>query len=293
MPSRILRDWTDSLALAELSPEAERFFVRLIMKADDYGRFHGDERLLKSALFPLLADARLSAVRSWRDECAAARLLAPYQDERGRVFLEIVNFGQQRRAKSKFPEPAGNALASASDCPQPASNCALYSDSESDSDFGVDDSSELGEPASEPFVSIPLIRKDGEYVVTVAEVEQLQGMFPAVDVKQEVRGCAAWNLANPAKRKTKAGIRKHVTAWIARVQDKGGTPYFRAATPPAIAGGANGPKPIPEPSCNWRRIATDSGEWPGKDFAGLSWGGLYDYVQAEIVKICEIEKGHN
>lgn len=163
MPSRILRDWTDSLALAELSPEAERFFVRLIMKADDYGRFHGDERLLKSALFPLLADVRLSAVRSWRDECAAARLLAPYQDERGRVFLEIVNFGQQRRAKSKFPEPASDAPASASNCDQPASNCALYSesDSESESDCGDGEStSALGEPKTDPPPPNPRKRAD-------------------------------------------------------------------------------------------------------------------------------------
>ncbi|WP_309387489.1 hypothetical protein [Cerasicoccus frondis] len=111
MPNRILRDWTDSLTVGELAPEAERFFVRLIMKADDFGRFHGDERLLKAALFPLLTDIRLSSVRQWRDECVTAGLLALYQDERERKFVEIKNFNQRTRAKeSRFPEP-GSQLA--------------------------------------------------------------------------------------------------------------------------------------------------------------------------------------
>lgn len=109
MPTRILRDWTDSLRVAELSADAERFFIRLIMKADDFGRFHGDERLLKAALFPLLPDIRLTAVRHWCDECVTADLLALYQDGRGRKFLEINGFNQRTRAKSsKFPPPDGH-----------------------------------------------------------------------------------------------------------------------------------------------------------------------------------------
>jgi len=41
MPNRILRDWTDSDRVNSLSAEAERLFIRLIMKADDYGRYLG------------------------------------------------------------------------------------------------------------------------------------------------------------------------------------------------------------------------------------------------------------
>lgn len=109
MPNRILRDWTDSLAFVDLSPKAERFFVRLIMKADDFGRFHGDERLLKAALFPLLSDVRTAEVRQWRDECNTAELTALYQDERGRQFIQINNFGQRTRSReSKFPSPDGH-----------------------------------------------------------------------------------------------------------------------------------------------------------------------------------------
>ena len=42
MPNRILRDWTDSERVNALTVQGERFFVRLIMKVDDYGRLYGN-----------------------------------------------------------------------------------------------------------------------------------------------------------------------------------------------------------------------------------------------------------
>lgn len=109
MPNRILRDWTDSTRVELLNAEEERFFVRLMMKSDDFGYFHGDPRLLKAALFPLLTDIRLSSVRQWRDKCVQAGLCHLYTDERGREFLRINNFKQRTRAtESKFPTVDGH-----------------------------------------------------------------------------------------------------------------------------------------------------------------------------------------
>jgi len=109
MPNRILRDWTDSTRIELLNAEEERFFVRLMMKADDFGYFHGDPRLLKAALFPLLTDTRLSSVRQWRDKCVQAGLCHLYEDQRGREFLKINNFKQRTRAtESKFPTDDGH-----------------------------------------------------------------------------------------------------------------------------------------------------------------------------------------
>lgn len=107
MPNRILRDWTDSLTVNELSAEEERFFVRLITKADDYGRFHADPRLLVAALFPLLTDICPSSVRHMTVKCQSLGLIELYKCEKGREYLQIVNFKQRMRTpKSKFPEPA-------------------------------------------------------------------------------------------------------------------------------------------------------------------------------------------
>lgn len=106
MPNRILRDWTDSFAVNELDAQAERFFVRLIMKADDFGRFHADTRLLKANLFPLLSETRDTDISRWIAACEKAGLLRCYVDDRSRSYLEIVNFRQRtRQSESKFPPP--------------------------------------------------------------------------------------------------------------------------------------------------------------------------------------------
>lgn len=106
MPNRILRDWTDSFTVNSLDAAEERFFVRLIMKADDFGRFHADPRLLKSYLFPLLSDTRETDCSRWLAACEKAGLLRCYVDDRGRNYLEIVNFKQRtRQSESKFPTP--------------------------------------------------------------------------------------------------------------------------------------------------------------------------------------------
>ena len=62
MPTRMLRDWTDSLKFDGLSAEAERLFARLLMKADDYGRYHADPRLVRAGCFPL-TEVGLESVR--------------------------------------------------------------------------------------------------------------------------------------------------------------------------------------------------------------------------------------
>jgi len=67
-PNRILRDYTDSLRFDGITADAERLFVRLIMKADDYGRFHAEPRLLRSGCFPLHDNIRMNDLARWLDE---------------------------------------------------------------------------------------------------------------------------------------------------------------------------------------------------------------------------------
>jgi len=110
MPNRILRDWTDSERVNQLSWQAESVFVRLIMKVDDYGRFTANSRLLKALLFPLKDGLRDTDISRWIAECEKAGLIRVYtasdKDGRPKQFLEIGRFGQRSRAeKSKYPEP--------------------------------------------------------------------------------------------------------------------------------------------------------------------------------------------
>lgn len=105
MPNRILRDWTDSFTMDDLDVHAERFFVRLIMKVDDFGRFSADKRLLKSQLFPLKSDIRDTDIARFLTACEKAGLITIYTVA-SKCYLQIENFKQTLRQKTtKYPSP--------------------------------------------------------------------------------------------------------------------------------------------------------------------------------------------
>lgn len=107
MPNRILRDWTDSDKFDGLSAESERLFLRLIMKADDYGRFHANPRLVKSACFPLAEDLRANTVAAWLTELSDRHLVFCYTSGTGQ-YLAIINFRQRlKQSVPKFPPAPG------------------------------------------------------------------------------------------------------------------------------------------------------------------------------------------
>ncbi len=106
MPNRMLRDWTGSDKINSISIHAERFFTRLIMKADDYGCFYGDTRLLKANLYPLLLDnIREADMVRWMAECQKAGLIVLYENN-NKKYVQILDFKQRLdKARSKFPLP--------------------------------------------------------------------------------------------------------------------------------------------------------------------------------------------
>lgn len=111
MPNRILRDCTDSEPVNTPSDSAEKFFYRLIQKADDFGRFHGDPKLLRPLLYPRQLDrVREADIERWIKECEAAGRtnetpgLVRFYVAKGKKVLEISKFDQRTRAvASKFP----------------------------------------------------------------------------------------------------------------------------------------------------------------------------------------------
>jgi hypothetical protein len=111
MPNRVLRDWTDSERVASLDVHAERFFVRLIMKADDFGRLTGNTKLLRPLLYPLLLnEIRDSDLQRLIAACVKAGLVRLYEVA-GKQYLEIKDFRQRTRAdESKFPAPPDDPL---------------------------------------------------------------------------------------------------------------------------------------------------------------------------------------
>lgn len=109
MANRILRDWTASESIDSLSEGAEVLFTRLIMKADDYGSFHSNPKLIKAALFPL-KEYKDSQISKWVNECIDAKVLIAYTVD-GKEYLRIVNFGQRlRNMRNTFPQPVDDPL---------------------------------------------------------------------------------------------------------------------------------------------------------------------------------------
>ena len=69
-----------------------------------------------------------------------------------------------------------------------------------------------------PAAGLPLV--DGtDFEISVEMVAELSGLYPAVDVEQQLRNMRGWLLANPKNRKTKAGIMRFVNSWLSREQN--------------------------------------------------------------------------
>lgn len=102
----------DSVTLAELTGDEERLFHRIVVKADDYGRFHAIPELLLGACFPLLVEKiSVEQVRMWRDRLAEVGLIELYMVD-GREYLQLVtwdSYQRRRGSKPKFPAPLEGA----------------------------------------------------------------------------------------------------------------------------------------------------------------------------------------
>ena len=106
MPNRLLRDYTLSDKVNELSWQAECLFVRLMMKADDFGSFHGNVKIIRANCFALRTDSvRDADISRWLDELQKSGLIAVYTNA-GKQYLRILGFNQRLRSmKNKFPDP--------------------------------------------------------------------------------------------------------------------------------------------------------------------------------------------
>lgn len=87
------------------------------------------------------------------------------------------------------------------------------------------------QPAPQEPVVITMPLNSGEHQVTESFAAQMQALYPAVDVAQELRTMTGWLIANPTKRKTKTGINRFINSWLSKCQDRGGSNGLQAFTP--------------------------------------------------------------
>lgn len=108
MPTRIVREGIISSARVNaLSTGAEVFYRRLLNVVDDYGRYHGSVVTLRGACWPTCPDkVKERELAKWLGELLRGdRPLIRSYNIAGSVYIEIQDFEQQTRSKSKFPPP--------------------------------------------------------------------------------------------------------------------------------------------------------------------------------------------
>lgn len=88
-------------------------------------------------------------------------------------------------------------------------------------------SPEVETSAQDVFISLPLVTGSGSFDVTIDYLNSLRTLYPAVDVEQELRKMYAWLDSNPKNRKTSRGIKRFITSWLGRAQDR--APVSRTA----------------------------------------------------------------
>lgn len=125
MPSRIIREGINSSPrINALTPGAELFYRRLLSVVDDYGRYYASPATLRGACWPTNPERVTDKdVAGWIAECAhvaiKAGALVRLYEVNGAKYLEVVDFNQKIRSKSKYPDPV---VGMSAECPQNASN---------------------------------------------------------------------------------------------------------------------------------------------------------------------------
>ena len=126
MPNRILKESiTTSCEIDNLTAEEERFFYRLIVVCDDFGRMDARPSILRAKCFPLKLDkVKDKDIKNWLQGLINNGLIQVYEVD-GKQILQCTTWSkhQTRRARfSKFPAPEEGVIADASNCMQVQAN---------------------------------------------------------------------------------------------------------------------------------------------------------------------------
>lgn len=107
MPNRIVRvGFLDSEAVSRITEAAECFYHRLLLVADDAGRFDGRIDVMRSSCYPLGTRRGISVENSLR-ECVGASLLYTYE-YRDKPFVQVTKWQRCGKAlTSKYPDRDG------------------------------------------------------------------------------------------------------------------------------------------------------------------------------------------
>lgn len=261
MPNRIIRESAlTSDTLAVLSDAEERLWWRLILVADDHGRFDADATTLASRCFPRNRRLLAARVEEWLRWIAETGALALYEvnGHRYGVFVNWPSHQRVRESKPKYPAPPEEALAEAQAraaaltayMRQPAASCGEWrrlaasggdsrqpaatrgdlrpSRSRSRSRrygvvaVGMESGVVAGAGVVPPSPSGDVRRTATGYDVPPELLALWEQDYPGVNVQHELRAAWQWEAADPKRRKIR--IRAFLVNWLKRAQDRSRPP---------------------------------------------------------------------
>ena len=223
MPNRLIKETIrTSKKINSLSDFEFRAWTYLITYVDDYGRGSADPELLKGFVFPRRKEVREQDIQKALAALERTGSILLYEVA-GEPYFCFPNWSQHQRIqtkKSKFPAPSDSDMSrwvtvghgepppESESNPNPESNPKDYC-------------AEPQAAGAPPVISLPL--NDGTFFdVSENDRAKWSQLYPNVDVPQQLRNMVGWCDANPGKRKTRGGIKRFITAWLAKEQDRGG-----------------------------------------------------------------------
>lgn len=253
MGNRILKESirTDQ-QINKLSDFQFRLWTYLLTYVDDYGRGNADADLVKGFCFARRKDVTAKAVEKGLLDLQEIGLIRLYKVE-DEIYFHFPSWEKHQRIQSKnakHPAPPENeeSYISTVDHGNPPLTTVTHGDSrKSTVDHGnpppeveleleleeelnitstvVDVCSELKkdkqaiDEKEQAIFEMPTNTGEG-YPFFQSDIDFYKSLYPSVDIAQEMRKMVGWSNANPAKRKTKGGMKRFVNAWLSREQDK-------------------------------------------------------------------------
>ena len=100
--------------------------------------------------------------------------------------------------------------------------CYPYIDIELDKELDIEkDNLVPSVNADEPTPTLFLTLRDGsQFSITNQDISKYQEVYTKIDVKAEIKKMVLWCDSDPAKRKTKTGIKRFVNLWLNNANDK-------------------------------------------------------------------------
>lgn len=127
----------------------------------------------------------------------------------GKKYLQLTQWQERIRSKSKFPAPQTGAANNCAQLPASADNCLPPSSSPSPSIT----------PSPNASTAIAFDAENRRWLgVESKDIAAWSLAYPAVDVQTEMAKAAQWAWSHPANRKSNWG--KFLVGWLGRAQDK-------------------------------------------------------------------------